>query len=286
MIELRNASVQVAGRTLLEAIDLQLEPGELVVLLGPNGAGKSTLLHCLAGDQTLTRGEALLDHRPLRDWPNLSLARRRAVLSQQLARPLGLTAAEVVGLGRHPWGDTPNRLQLHAAMAMAGCEQFHERPIGQLSGGECQRVHLARVLLQLWQAVQGQPSTESRVVGDGSIGDLESRSPTQSPPTQEPKPAHFLLLDEPTSALDWHHQHRLMRLLVDLTRRGLGVLCVLHDPNLAALYADQVILLEDGRNVGMGSPREWLTPEILQKLYQLPLTTLQDQTGRQLLVPA
>lgn len=226
-------------RRLLESISLTLFPGELVSLIGPNGAGKSTLLRLLTGYLAPSVGECSLNGRSLRLWPVEELARLRAVMRQQSSMSFPFTVAEVVAMGRAPWQNQPARDLLAQIMAFTGCDVLAGRDFRRLSGGEQQRVQLARTLAQLWQ-------------GDG--------------------PAGWLFLDEPTSALDLYHQQHILRLLRRLTRTGrLTVCCVLHDLNLAALWSDRILMLHQGRLAASGTPAQVLTEARLTQWYQADL---------------
>ncbi|WP_413727464.1 heme ABC transporter ATP-binding protein [Sodalis sp. RH19] len=230
---------RISNRTLLEDISLSLAPGELVALIGPNGAGKSTLLRLLTGYLTPSVGECRLLGRPLRRWPAQELARQRAVMRQQSSLSFPFTVAEVVAMGRAPWQTQPNRDRVAEIMAFTGCDALAGRDFRRLSGGEQQRVQLARTLAQLWQ-------------DDG--------------------PAGWLFLDEPTSALDLYHQQHILRLLRRLTQTGrLTVCCVLHDLNLAALWSDRILLLHEGRLAASGAPGDVLTEARLTRWYQADL---------------
>lgn len=230
---------RVPQRLLLEDISLSLSPGELVSLIGPNGAGKSTLLRLLTGYLTPSVGECRLQDRSLNQWPADELARLRAVMRQQSSLAFPFTVAEVVAMGRAPWQTPPTRDRVAEIMAFTGCDALARRDFRQLSGGEQQRVQLARTLAQLWQ--------------DGG-------------------PAGWLFLDEPTSALDLYHQQHILRLLRRLTRTGrLTVCCVLHDLNLAALWSDRILLLHEGRLVASGTPAEVLTEARLTRWYRADL---------------
>jgi iron complex transport system ATP-binding protein len=224
MIAARRAGYQVDGRALVDAIDLELRPGQVAAICGRNGAGKSTLLGLLAGALRPTSGEVTLDGRPLPAYSARELARRRALLPQHDGLTQPLLAREVVALGRHPFGDgDPAHPTVARALASVGAEHLADRPITRLSGGERQRVQLARVLAQL----------------DGRGG--------------------ALLLDEPTSAQDLAHQHTVLQLVRDEARaRPLAVAVVLHDLNLAACWADRLVLLSGGRLAADGTPAEVL----------------------------
>ena len=212
-------------------VSLQLHRGEMVALIGPNGAGKSSLLRVVSGVLRPDTGRALLDGRDLAQMSARDLAQRVAVVAQESAIPSGLFVREMVSLGRTPYARLllgPTAQDRHAvdwAITAAGIENLASRFVDELSGGERQRVILARALAQ-------QPD--------------------------------LLLLDEPTANLDLHHQVAMLELVRGLTRsRGLTVLAAVHDLQLAALYCDQVALLDHGRLVSHGSPEHVLTPELL-----------------------
>ncbi|WP_416362460.1 heme ABC transporter ATP-binding protein [Rouxiella badensis] len=234
-----NLCYSVANRRLISDISLQLSSGELVALIGPNGAGKSTLLRLLTGYLTPDSGDCALVGRPLTDWDPLELARTRAVMRQNSELAFGYSVREVVTLGRSPHNNAQLQQALQQVLEQTDCLSLAERDYRQLSGGEQQRVQLARVLIQLWSA--------------------------------KPSP-RWLFLDEPTSALDLYHQQHSLRLLHRLTRQSpLAVCCVLHDLNLAALYADRILLLHQGELVAAGTPKEVLQADVLQRWYRADL---------------
>ncbi|QDX30568.1 heme ABC transporter ATP-binding protein [Dickeya poaceiphila] len=225
-----------AGRFLIDDVSLTLNPGELVALIGPNGAGKSTLLRLLTGYLTPQRGECRLDGRALTSWSPGALSRLRAVMRQDNTLTASFLVEEVVAMGRAPWRDTPEPDVVSAVLALTGCEHLRRRLYPQLSGGEQQRVRLAQALAQLWR-------------GHGPQG--------------------WLFLDEPTSALDLFYQQRLLRLLKSLTIKGnIAVCCVLHDLNLASLWADRVVVMQGGCKVAEGAPAQVLTETAIQRWYQ------------------
>lgn len=220
---------------ILRNITLTLKPGELVALIGPNGAGKSTLLRLLTGYLTADSGECLLNGKALADWSPKSLSRRRAVMRQQSQLGFDWPVEEVVKMGRAPWEASNTNAIANQVMALTGCLPLLGRKYSTLSGGEQQRVQLARALAQLW-------------VDDGPQG--------------------WLFLDEPTSALDLYHQQHLLRLLKQLTLAGkLHVCAVLHDLNLAALWADRLLLLHQGEIVAQGTADEVLQADTLHRWY-------------------
>lgn len=236
MIDAHNLTFSINGRRLTHNVSLNLPGGEIVAILGPNGAGKSTLLRQLTGYLQPDSGHCTLFGRPLSAWPTAELARTRAVMRQNCHMAFPFSVQEVVRMGRHPHRSRNPRDETEHIMALCGCRELASRDYRHLSGGEQQRVQLARLLVQLWEP--------------------------------EPSPK-WLFLDEPTSALDIHHQQHLFRLLRQLVHtRQFNVCCVLHDLNLAARYADRIILLEQGRVVDNGTPQAVLTEPALKHLYQ------------------
>jgi len=247
MLCIDNLTLIRAKKKLLNNVSLTLTPGELTVILGPNGAGKSTLLKCCSGALEPDSGSIALEQTPLAEWALTSLAKKRAVLTQQIHMPFSLTAKEVVSLGLAPWSITDKKANQLIKLTlddvgMAGTEQ---RYYASLSGGEQQRIQLARVLVQLF-----------------------------ADPTSTASNPKYLLLDEPISALDLHQQQKVLRLIKALAQQGLAVFCILHDINLATLYADKIILLEQGNVVFSGQPSELKNNDQIETTYQADLIRL------------
>ena len=221
---------------------------EIVAVAGPNGAGKTTLISVLAGDRQPDAGVVSLGGRPLPDWPGGDLARRRAVMSTDQGVAFAFTVAEVAMLGRMPvHGGDPtadDRQVIADLLDGVDCSHLATRVFATLSTGERQRVQLARAIAQ---------------VTDVSDADVAGQ---------------FLLLDEPTSSLDPAHQHTAMRLLRRVADGGRGVLAVLHDLNLAAAYADRVVLMHDARVAADGSPADVLQPDLLQTVFDIPMLVI------------
>lgn len=231
------------GHQRLQGVSFALQPQEILVVCGPNGAGKSTLLDLLSGDQQPTRGQVWLQDQPLSSFSAGQQAHLRARLAQDYPVHFDFLAQEVVAFGRFSWPESEAETQAIVAQAMqaAGCAHLAQRAITQLSGGERQRVQLARVLAQVWQVEQG-----------------------------------VLLLDEPLSAQDLGQQQWIFRQLKQLARqKNWGILCVLHDLNLAQLFADRVLLLAQGQQLAWGPPQEVLCLERLSLTYQAELTAYQ-----------
>jgi len=225
----------VSYSPVLRDITLSLFPGELVALIGPNGAGKSTLLRLLTGYLTPDSGQCTLNDIVLDAWAPQTLSRQRAVMRQQSQLGFDWPVEAVIAMGRAPWPPSDDRDAVERIMTLTGCSALRGRKFNALSGGEQQRVQLARALAQLWR---------------------------------NGKPRGWLFLDEPTSALDLYYQQHLLRLLKQLTADGeLHVCAVLHDLNLAALWADRLILLHQGTLVAEGRAPEVLKADILHRYY-------------------
>ncbi len=237
MLRVENLHVRRGGKDVLAGIDLQLSPGEVLGVLGPNGAGKSSLLGALSGELGVREGRVLLDERELAQWEGAQRAQRLAVLPQASSLDFAFRVEEVVGLGRlpHQSGRVRDEEIVAAALEAADVAHLCGRSYLALSGGERQRVHLARVLAQLWPGQAG----------------------------------HSLLLDEPTSALDPLHQHVTLQAIRAFADRGVAVMVILHDLNLAARYCDRVLLLEGGRPHSVGTPAAVLRAEPLKAVFGL-----------------
>ncbi|PJG57436.1 heme ABC transporter ATP-binding protein [Aeromonas cavernicola] len=237
-------SLRRGQRQILDGLDLSLESGTLTALLGPNGAGKSSLLNCLTGELEY-EGSITLFGADRQQWDSSQLAHRLGVLPQSSSLNFPFLCEEVVAMGRLPHSEPAARRDeiVAAAMTHAGVEHLAKRLYPGLSGGERQRVQFARVLAQIWQA----PS-----------------------PTEQAEQPRLLLLDEPTSALDLKYQHQLLTMARALASRNTAVLVVLHDLNLAARYADRLVMLERGKLMADGTPGEVLTPELIARLYDYP----------------
>jgi len=262
MLTARDLGVRIDGTWLLRNVSCRLRPGELTVILGPNGSGKSTLMGALAGERPPSAGSVEFAGRPIAAWPTAALARRRAVLPQSSSLQFPFTVEEVVALGRTPFRGTAgaaddraadDRAATRTAMRIAEVETLRGRLVPTLSGGERQRVHLARCLAQL-------------AVPVGMDG------------------AKALLLDEPTTGLDPAHQHRLMTVARDFARAGGLTLAIIHDLNLAAQYADRLLVLQAGRLVYDGDPLEGLTPERLSAVFEIDAAVVPHPAGERPLI--
>ncbi|WP_394789304.1 heme ABC transporter ATP-binding protein [Rhodoferax sp.] len=253
-LETEAASCSVGGATLLQSVSARFAAGKFSAILGPNGAGKSTLLSLLCGQRKPSKGRVLLEGQALDTYPPLLMARRRALLPQDLSVAFDYTVQDVVELGRYPHRQQPSREEaeiVQRAMQATGVQALAHRVLNTLSGGERARAQLARVLAQIWEPADGQKG--------------QSR---------------WLLLDEPTAALDVHHQHTVLRLARSWAHaHGVGVVAVLHDLNLELRYADQVLLLQDGRVQAEGAPTQVLDAATVRRIWQVGVNTVHDADG-------
>lgn len=228
-----------AGRAiLLENISLSVAGGETVALVGPNGAGKSTLIRVLSGELRPASGEVRLGGQPLNDYHPRDLAKRRIMLAQSIALTFAFTVEEVVRMGAGDHKSARVDREIEAALAAVDMSGYRGRIITTLSGGEQQRVHFARVLVQL-------------TLGEEACG------------------LGILMLDEPTASLDLRHQLDLLRIARARAANGTAVIAILHDLNLATMFADRIVMLERGRIVADGIAAETITDDMLEQVFKV-----------------
>ncbi|MCC6955542.1 MAG: heme ABC transporter ATP-binding protein [Anaerolineales bacterium] len=254
MLEIKSLFVNYGSRQALNDISLEVNAGELLVVIGPNGAGKSTLVRAVSGALPLAHGSVHVNGLDLSRLSPAQRARQIAVVPQARNLPAAVTVYQSVLMGRTPYlgwlGHTGqhDHHSAHAALERTSCLELVERPVGELSGGEQQRVLLARALAQ------------------------------ETP---------VLLLDEPTTHLDLQHQSSLLNLVRQLVvQQQLAVLMVLHDLNLASIYADLIALLVDGKLKALGRPAQVLTEANLTQVYHVPVHIIpHPEYGSPLVLP-
>jgi len=240
MITAENINYKIGDTIILDAVSAQIENGKITAILGPNGAGKSTLLKCLTGSYHPNAGVIKLDDKPLAHYSLDRLSRKRAVLSQSNPINFPFTVFEIVMMGRNPYvknNSAPNDMEVSLA-ALESVDALHlkERIFPTLSGGEQQRVQLARVLAQLWEQENA-----------------------------------YLFLDEPTSALDLKHQHQFLSLVCQLAQDKQFAICIiLHDLALAMRYTDHVLLLKNGKLFAAGKPLEVIHAKNIENVFEVP----------------
>lgn len=240
-IEAEAITYRVDSTALVDDVTLAVDSGEFLAVVGPNGAGKSTLLRLLAGELAPSSGSVRILGDPTRGTSLAQLARRRSFLGQLVAPEVPFTVREVVQMGRYPHRDGPENspAEDHAAvddaLELMDVSSLGDRVVKTLSSGEEQRVHLARILAQ--------------------------RAPVT-------------LLDEPTTALDVGHQELVARTFRSLAAGGAAVVAVMHDLNLAASFADRVLLLDRGGAVDLGSPHAVFRSKSLSAVYDHPITVI------------
>jgi iron complex transport system ATP-binding protein len=253
MLTIDSLQTGYLNRAVLHDVSLQIAPGEVVALIGPNGSGKSTLLRAVSGLLPLQHGSITVDNADVVRLSEGDRARRIAVVPQARNLPPAFSAREVVALGRTPYLNWFGQLSrtdealIDEAMTQTETSALSERLVGELSGGEQQRILLARALVQ------------------------------QTP---------YLLLDEPTTHLDLQFQVELMQRIHDLAHPGegtapRGVLIAVHDLNLALEFADRVALLVEGKIIACDVPAEVLQPATLSQVYHIPLALLHDPLNGQ-----
>ena len=238
MIQARKLNYAVGNTIILRDVSATIAAGVITAIIGPNGAGKSTLLQCLTGTLQPDSGSVTLDDIPITKYSLGELAQKRAVLAQSTAISFPFTAQEIVRMGRHPYGTaTTASADDIIQQAMASVEVLHlkTRIFPTLSGGEQQRVQLARVLAQLW----GQQYA-------------------------------CLFLDEPTAALDLKHQHQLCNIAQHTASNHHAVCIIMHDIHLALRYADVVILLKEGQVIDAGATSNTLTAQAIAEVFTVP----------------
>jgi len=255
ILEIKNLTVKYGERTALKDISLDIHPGEILALIGPNGAGKTTLVRSLSGVLQPRSGSARIKGQDIYQISPGQRAKALAVVPQARNLPEAFSVWQTVLIGRTPylgWLGRPTSKDIERtywALSRTNTVDFAERRIGELSGGEQQRVLLARALAQ------------------------------ETP---------VLLLDEPTAHLDLRHQSLILNLVRELAQdQQLAVLMVLHDLNLAALYSDRVALLVEGSLCALGTPAEVITPSRLMEAYEVPLQVISHPTnGTPFILPA
>ena len=247
MIEVNHVSYTSGKRTILSDIDFSANRSEVLAVIGPNGAGKSTLLKLISKQINPKHGDIRINGTNLKDFNLKELSKFRAVLPQSNYLNINLTVFDIAIMGRYPHFKTfPETRDIEITIDVLnemGMLKFKDRLIHKLSGGEQQRVQLARVLAQIYDDPNG-----------------------------------VLLMDEPITGLDLQYQQIILEKARKLANNGVTVFCILHDINLAAQYADKVLVLSQGQTMGFGSPTEILSEELIFNTYHTRVKRLQDNS--------
>jgi len=255
-LHLTAVSVTLGRVSIVRDMSVTAAAGEMLAIVGPSGSGKTTLLKAMTGELPYT-GSIFLGRAEVAAMSPQDQAVARGVLPQSSLLSFPLTVSEVIGLGildRRP-GRTARLRRIADALAQVGLPGFERRNYQDLSGGEQQRVQLARVLCQVWE-----PTT-----------------PSGSP--------RWLFLDEPVSSLDIKHQYQIMALAKDYAQRGGGVVAVMHDLNLTACFADKVLVMKAGQKVRHGKLEEVMSAKVLSPAFEMPLEVTQAPNGLLRVVP-
>ncbi|WP_415326513.1 heme ABC transporter ATP-binding protein [Chryseobacterium sp. MMS23-Vi53] len=226
---------------ILDGVDVHLNYGEFLAIVGPNGAGKSSLLSVLA-NEVKSKQQILFKDKNINEWNIQELSKHKAKFSQHNSNDIPLEVKDVVMMGRYPYFDAQPRQEDHEAMnnMMYETDVYHlkDREYNTLSGGEKQRVHLSRVMAQLQNEITHK----------------------------------LMFLDEPLNNLDIKHQYKALEIIKNFTKKANSAVVVLHDLNLAAQYADKILLMKSGRAAAYGTPDEVFTAENISQAYNFPCT--------------
>jgi len=242
MLRVEQVSGGYEGKEVIQDVSFEVKQGEIFGILGPNGSGKSTLLKMISGVLPIEKGKILFDGKPLDQYSTKELAQKMAVLSQAHPQTFSYSVKETVSIGRYPyqkgffrsWTEQDEQTIVRAMM-QTGVVPFSHKPLQSLSGGEQQRVYLSQAL------------------------------------AQEPK---LLLLDEPTNHLDLSYQKELFDFIkTEAHEKGLTVISIFHDLNLASLYCDRLMLIQNGKVQALASPLEVIREEMIQSVYQVSVKT-------------
>ena len=240
LIESKNLTYKVKDKFLINDISIQINKGDMVSIIGPNGSGKSTLMKLFSGEINPTNGYIKIQNKLINEWDMISLAKERSILSQTNNLSFPFRVIDIVKMGRYPYfnDQNNNRKICELLIRKFDLKNYINRNYTTLSGGEKQRVHLARIFSQIWS-----DNFESKVV----------------------------LLDEPTSFLDIKHQFMLFKFLFELNLKGLTVVMVLHDINQAIDVSKKIIMLKDSKLLNFSNQKDCITTNNLKKLFDIDL---------------
>lgn len=252
-LKVSNLSIVKSGKSLLENINFEANKQELIGIIGENGAGKSTLLHCLSGLEPSNQ-QVSINNRWIEDYPATELSQIRAALPQSNELGFPFEAKEVIRLGLSLSSLSLKQQEsiIDKCLSEVDAHSFSHKNYLYLSGGEKQRIQLARVLAQLYSSSSQQK---------------------------------YLLLDEPTSALDLKHQFSILKLLKKMTKNNIGIFIIIHDLNLASLFCDKILLLKNGKLVSFDKPEKIIKQPMISKTFETDVLIMQHpQTDSPMMV--
>lgn len=255
MIKALELNYKIKKFSILDEVDFHIDSGEFVAIVGPNGAGKSSLLSLLANEvETSETKKVVLKDTELPKWDIGELSFHKAKFSQHYSNDIPLLVREVVMMGRYPYFDSkPKAEDLESVSKMmleTDITHLKEREYNTLSGGEKQRVHLARALVQLENSIEKK----------------------------------ILFLDEPLNNLDIKHQYKTLKIIKDFVSKGNSAVVVLHDLNLAGAFADRIFLMKNGKLVCEGTPEDVFEPERIEEVYNFPCTICKNPVNQNPLI--
>ena len=258
MVELRDVSYRAGDATILRDVSVRFEPGRMNVVLGPNGAGKSTLLRIATGLIQPSSGRVTYGDRSLASFDDLELARHRAVLAQHVELAFPLEVADVVMMGRYPhFGRVPtsrDREIVQEALELVGMREKEAQAYPTLSGGEQQKVQLARVLAQIWES-----------------SSLDGRAP------------RYLFLDEPTTNLDVHYQLHVLSIAKTLINEHTTLIAILHDLNVAFQFGDHFVVMERGGVAFEAAGAREVPMDVLERVFDVRARPITDAASKEVL---
>jgi len=256
ILKTKHLNVVSQDEQILYDIDFSVEPGTILSILGPNGAGKSTLLKALSGDIDFVKDKVQLEGKYLNDYSSKELADLRSVMPQSIHLDFPFLVSEVIEMSLLNANTVKERdSYVEQALALFDVTDLHDRNYLTLSGGEQQRVQLARVISQITLNKDNSP--------------------------------RYLFLDECTASLDLSHQHQVFDVVLEVVKKhNVAAIMVLHDLNLASQYSDELVLMKKGKIINQGTVKEVLTEQKISEVYNYPISIIQHPNGWPMVVPA
>ena len=242
LLEIKSIFFKIKDKVILDDISLHIKSGDMVSIIGPNGSGKTTMLKAISNEISITYGEINFINKNILDWDLNDFANKKAVLSQSNNLVFPFSVIDIVKMGRFPLKNKGNQIEENnlckKILNIFDLDDYVNQNYITLSGGEKQRVQLARVIAQIWS-------------------DDYSKK--------------ILILDEPTSYLDIKHQHLLFQFLKELNKKGLTIIMVLHDLNHALLNSNKIVVLKDSKLISFGETNNIITEELIKNVFEIDL---------------